>query len=156
MKSEIALPDLLKAAEKITLPDAARASHNRKATFAFSVVNNKSGKRIVFNRELSNALALTDSVDIMPISSEGCVIAASSLPIKNALHYSLRDKAGIKTVYSSNAVYTLTACFELDYSEHTSLSFYDVTIDKLEDGTPVAVIMMRDISDPSVEVDKNE
>ena len=129
------------AARTVQLPKVATtASHNSR--LSLNIVNSaRNGKRIRFSGGLASALGITESADILPIESMGVLMVAKKLSsYDNALPVTLKNDYGAKIAYSSGMVALLTEVFDLDFSEHVSMSFSDMSINKLEDGTTVALI----------------
>lgn len=142
------LADLMKAATETILPEVKKTSARSNAP-AFGIVNHDDGRRLTLNRELSEKLSLDDSTTLvfMPVPSMNRLLVAAKLPMDNALRSDkVKNKAGVRTVYSAPFVYSISKCFHLDYSKHTSLTFTSISIDSLEDGTPVAIV---DMTQPS-------
>ena len=82
---------------------------------------------------------------MLPIKDEGLLMVAEKLPYKAACSVSLKDEGrngrdGAKIAYNSGMVALLTREFDLDFSKHVSMSFSDISIETLEDGTTVALI----------------
>ncbi len=145
---EPALADLMKAATETILPKVKKTSARSNAA-AFGIVNHDDGRRLTLNRELSEKLSLDNSTTLafMPVPSMNRLLVAAKLPLDNALRSDkVKNKAGVRTVYSAPFVYNISECFHLDYSKHTSLTFSNIYIDSLEDGTPVAIV---DMTQPS-------
>ena len=133
------------AAQAVQLPQIAKASsHNSR--LSFNIVNSDSnGKRVKLSKGLALAVGVTESAAMLPIKGEGLLMVAEKLPYKAACSVSLKNEGrngrdGAKIAYNYGMVALLTKEFGLDFSERTSMSFSDVTIEKLGDNTPVALI----------------
>lgn len=121
------------------------SSHNGAGTMSLGIVNSKSnGRRLTLSKSLSKALDLEDTAYILPMASSDVVLITKDkvFPSSSLLTLSGDDK---KIIYNSDAVHTLTKLFELDFSNRTSLSISDVTIED-HDGTPVAIVDMSKVS----------
>ena len=128
------------AARAVQLPKVAMsASHNSR--LSLNIVNSKrNGKRIKLSKGLALAAGITESAAMLPIKSEGLLMVAEKLPYPAAHPVNLKDDEGAKIAYNYGMVALLTEVFDLDFSERTSMSFSDITIETLEDDTPVALI----------------
>ena len=112
------------AAKAAQLPRLATSTF-RTSNLSFNIVNSKrNGKRVKLSKDLAQAVDLTDSADMLPLEEEGL------LKVDNEA----------KIAYNSGVVALLTQMFGLNFADHTSMSFSNITIDKLEDGIPVALI----------------
>lgn len=130
------------AAHAVKLPIMPVASSG--GSLSFNIVNSESnGKRIRFSKGLALAVGITESADMLPIKDEGLLMVAENLPYGAACPVKLNGKGGnAKIAYNSGMVALLTNVFELDFTKHVSMSFSDISIEKLDDGTPVALIRM--------------
>ena len=123
------------------LPNMATlASHNSR--LSLNIVNSeRNGKRIKLSKDLASAVGITESATMLPIKSEGLLMVAEKLPYESSRQATLKDdKRGDKIAYSYDMVALLTKVFELDFTDHVSMSFNGISIEKLEDDTPVALI----------------
>ena len=133
------------AARAVQLPQSAKVFSGN-SRLSFNIVNSDSnGKRVKLSKDLAAALGITESADILPIKGEGLIMVAEKLPYEAACSVSLKGerrngRSGAKIAYNAGMVALLTKEFDLDFSEHVSMSFSDITIEKLEDETPVALI----------------
>lgn len=121
------------------------STHNGANVMSLGIVNSKSnGKRLTLSKALSKALELEDTAYILPLASSDVVLITKDkvFPSSSPLALSGDDK---KIIYSSDAVHTLTKLFELDFSNRTSLSVSDVTIED-HNGIPVVVVDMSKVS----------
>lgn len=117
------------------------ASPLRRSNLSFNIVNSKrNGKRVKLSKDLAQEINATDSADMLPLEEEGLLMVAKKLPFEAAYPVSLKGDNEAKIAYNSGVVALLTQVFGLNFADHTSMSFSDITIDKLEDGTPVALI----------------
>lgn len=138
------------AAQTVQLPQIPKTS-SRNSRLSFNIVNSDSnGKRVKLSKGLTTALGITESADILPIKGEGLIMVAEKLPYEAACSVSLKDEgrngtSGAKIAYNSGMVALLTMEFDLDFSEHVSMSFSDISIEKLEDGTTVALIRISNV-----------
>lgn len=103
---------------------------------------NGNGKRITLTKSLASAIGIDNSVDLLPIPDEGVVFLAKKLPYPQAITRSLRGKDGHKISYAAQVVALLIECFSLDFKGHVSQTYQDIRIDKLPDGSPLAIVNM--------------
>lgn len=128
------------AAKAAQLPRLATSTF-RTSNLSFDIVNSKrNGKRVKLSKDLAQAVDLTDSADMLPLEEEGLLMVAKKLPFEAACPVLLKGDNEAKIAYNSGVVALLTQMFGLNFADHTSMSFSNITIDKLEDGTPVALI----------------
>lgn len=112
----------------------------RTSNLSFNIVNsNRNGKRLKLSKDLAQALGLTDSAAMLPLKEEGVLLIAEKLPYE-AYQVSLKGDNEAKIAYSSGMVALLTQMFELNFTDHTSMSFTNITIHPLENGTPMALV----------------
>lgn len=120
-------------------------SHASNAHLSFNIVNSpRNGKRLRLSRGLACTVGVTKSAAMLPLPDEGLLMVAEKLPYKAAIPVSLKDDYGAKIGYNSGMVALLTEVFNLSFENHVSMSFSDITLDQLEDGTPVALISITD------------
>lgn len=137
------------AARAVQLPQSAKVFSGN-SRLSFNIVNSDSnGKRVKLSKDLAAAIGITERADILPIKGEGLIMVAEKLPYEAACSVSLKDegrngRTGAKIAYNSGMVALLTKEFDLDFSEHVSMSFSDISIEKLEDETTVALIRISD------------
>jgi len=135
--------ELLKSVPDVDLPPIASAAFGGRGILSFGVVNSENnGKRITLTKSLAGAIGADDSVDILPIPDEGVVLLAKNLPFHQKITMNLRGKDGHKISYVAQVVALLIKCFSLDFKGHVSQTFQDICIDKLPDGSPLAVVNM--------------
>lgn len=110
-----------------------------KGKFTFGIVNsNQNGKRLSFSQFLSHRLGLKDTIALMPHGKARKLVIGKTLPFPKAISASLRGE-GKKICYKASLVEMLTNIFDLDFSEHVSLTFDRIEFDDL-DGIPVAIV----------------
>lgn len=132
--------ELEKAARAVQLPNIA-TSASCNSRLSLNIVNSKrNGKRIRFSSGLASAVGITENAAILPIESEGLLMIAEKLSYPAARSVTLKDDGGAKIAYSYGMVALLTEVFKLDFTFRTSMSFDDISIDNLADGTTVALI----------------
>lgn len=113
----------------------------RTSNLSFNIVNSKrNGKRVKFSKDLAQAVDLTDSAAMLLLQEEGLLMVANKLPYEAACTVVLKDDEGAKIAYNTGMVILLTQMFDLNFTGHTSMSFSDIDIETLEDGTTVALI----------------
>lgn len=132
--------ELLELASKCETPVIRNTASNGR--YSFSVVNSESnGKRFSISKALVEALDLEDSVSLLPIQEEGLLMLSKKTLSEMASSAKLKEH-GKKLCYNAGLVRLLTKTFRLDFSNHVSLSFSDISIEDHE-GEPVAVIVMQ-------------
>ncbi len=136
------------AAQSVQLPKIAipRASNSR---LSFGIVNSpRNGKRLRLSMGLASAVNVTKDAAMLPIPDEGLLMVAEKLSFDETRTVSLKNdsRSNAKISYNTDMVLLLTKVFNLDFTEHVSVSFNDVTLDTLSDGTPVALIRILDKS----------
>ena len=135
------LSDLLTAAQNVTLPAAMQKSGQ--SAPSFGIVNNRNGKRTHYSKGLVQRLGLTDTVDLMPVPEDSCILIARQLPMANAMKAKLKDDDARKISYATQPVHVLTEMFSLDYTNRSSMTFTKIQFDELPDGTPVAIVQVE-------------
>ena len=96
--------------------------------YSVSIVNNINGKRITISKALSADLSLNDTAYFLPIEETGQLLI-SAAPIGTKSSCSSLSGAEKKISYNASLVKMLTEAFKLDFSDKTSCSFSDITID---------------------------
>lgn len=110
---------------------------------SLGVVNSSSnGRRLTFSKLLAQKVGLSDRAYIALVPSEECVLISNKAITNNAVECKLsNEKEDQKKVsYNAGAVRAITEIFGLSFKQHVSVSYDEVTIDKLEDGTTVAIV----------------
>lgn len=100
--------------------------------YSLSIVNNINGKRITISKALSTALSLADTAYFLPVEETGQLLISAS-PIGAKSSCSSLSGAEKKISYNASLVKMLTEAFKLDFSDKTSCSFSDITIDTSTD-----------------------
>ncbi len=132
------------AARAVQLPKKAASSPNN-SRLSFNIVNSdRNGKRIRLSRGLACAVGVTANAAMLPLPDEGLLMVAEKLPYKATIPVPLKDDYGAKIGYNAGMVALLTEVFNLSFEDHVSMSFSDITLDQLRDGTPVALISITD------------
>lgn len=107
---------------------------------AFSMVNTTDhGKRITLSPNLISKIGSPPKVQIA-VNAKGIAVG-SKLP-ENDSSFTLRKMGSKAVIYSAELVDELTALFELDFSNKSSISFYDVTYLSIDD-IEVAFVPLR-------------
>ncbi len=136
--------ELMKSSEQTQLPAGASRGGSGNSKMSLGIVNSEAnGRRVSFSKALSTALGLKTTAEIALVPDEGCVLIAAKLPHANVIKAKLSakgSKEGRKISYSASAVHALTEAFKLNFAEHVSVSYDDVTVEALDDGTKVAVV----------------
>ena len=111
--------------------------------YSVSIVNNINGKRVTLSKALSANLSLSTSAHFLPIEETGLLLI-SSAPIGNKSSCCSLSGADKKICYNASLVKMLTDMFELDFSDKTSCSFSEITIDNSTSNT-VAIVTLKKI-----------
>jgi hypothetical protein len=123
-------------------PVKSRQESRTKSTEAsiLTIVNTvKSGKRITFAGEVIDQIGSPSTVQIA-FNEEGIAIS-QELP-ENETCFALRKSGKKFALYSNQLVEEVTTIFELDFSNKSSISFYDVQYLNISD-EPVAFVVLR-------------
>lgn len=140
------------AAKAVNLPRIVTSGHSR---LSFNIVNSeKNGRRIKLSRDLASELGLDENASILPVDQMDLVIVAKSLSFPAATTIRLKDDKGGRIAYDSAMVQMLTQLFNLPFGKRVSLSFTNIDIDHLSDGTTVALIHMNSGTKPATEAEK--
>ena len=108
--------------------------------YSVSIVNNINGKRVTISKALSSDLLLDSSAYFLPVEETGQLLISAS-PIGTMSSCSSLSGAEKKICYKASLVKMLTEAFKLDFSDKTSCSFGDITIDN-STGNAVAIVEM--------------
>ena len=122
--------------------------------YSVSIVNNINGKRVTICKSLSLALSLDSTAYFLPVEETGQLLISAS-PIgqfSSKIELKGKDK---KIAYSANLANTLTSSFKLNFTERTSCSFSDISLD-MSSGAIVAIININDTSLAEDQVVSNE
>lgn len=137
MKSKI--EHLIEIANQSEIPVIRTAQGRGKSSFG--IINSKgNGKRISISKTLAEELKLEHHASLLVAPAKGVIMLSEKVLSDRAYNVTLKGD-GSKTCYCAGLVRGLTEVFKLDFSEHVSLSFPDISIEEYEGG-PVAVIDM--------------
>ena len=115
--------------------------------YSVSIVNNDNGMRVQISAALTDALGLTDKAQFLPIEELRQFMFGRKLPGDAAVTSQLKDRGKSKIVYNADLVRLLTDTMRLQYGkERTSRAFTDIYVEDLDDGTPIAVVVVDDAS----------
>ena len=105
---------------------------NTTSAYSVSIVNNTNGKRLTISKSLARELSITGEIYILPIVEKGVILISGVKFSPAAQSCSVRgtDK---KICYNADLVKKLSDNFNLDFSEVTSKSFNDITVEKFEE-----------------------
>ena len=106
--------------------------------YSVSIVNNINGKRLMISKALSAVLSLDLTAYFLPVEETGQLMI-SATPIGNKYSCGSLSGADKKICYNASLVKMLTEAFKLDFSDKTSCSFGDITIDN-STGNAVAIV----------------
>ena len=106
--------------------------------YSISIVNNINGKRVAISKALSIDLLLDGTAYFLPVEETGQLLISAS-PIGDKSSSSSLSGAEKKISYNASLVKMLTEAFKLDFSDKTSCSFSDITIDT-STGNAVAIV----------------
>lgn len=111
--------------------------------YSFGIINSHSnGKRITLSKALGQALMLDDTAEFILIPEDGVLMVSKAFPSGLAEPQKLNgDPRERRICYNADLVKGLTDTFKIDFSEHVSRSFFEITIED-HGGTAVAVIDM--------------
>lgn len=109
---------------------------------SMGIVNSQdNGKRVTFSKALADALALEDKVEVALVPSKGCVLVSKKLASSKAIKGKLSARNEKRKIcYNAGMVEGITKAFGLNFDEHVSVSYDDITLGNLDDGTPVAIV----------------
>lgn len=110
---------------------------------SLGIVNSsKNGKRLTFSKLLAQKVGLSDRAYLALAPSEECVLITGKAIADNVIEcrFSNAEEDEKKISYNAGAVYAITEIYGLNFKKHVSVSYDEVTIDKLEDGTTVAIV----------------
>lgn len=143
--SKYNLSDLIAKANNNTC--AVTGTGNSK--LSVSIVNNINGKRITISKSLSESLSLSTSAYFLPVE-ETSQLLISAAPIgEQSTPVALSDK-GKKICYNSKFVQKLSACFKLDFTDKTSMSFTEIEINTSTEHS-VAVVNITPTTSDTIE-----
>lgn len=110
---------------------------------AVTVVSTKgNGKRVAIDQEVINKIGSPERVQIA-LNDVAIAIGERFTPDDN--YFNLRKAANKAVIYSSQLVAELTEAFELDFTKTTSVSFQDVSYQKVGSRDIAIVKMIRDV-----------
>lgn len=134
------IKELQTAAEKVELADI-KVVRSGNALLSFGIVNSKrNGKRVTLSKSLTSAIEVDKSAAMLPIPDKGVLMIAKALPYKAASTVNLKNDGGGKVGYNSGMVALLTQTFGLNFTDHVSVSYSDIDVNTLDNGTPVAIV----------------
>lgn len=104
-----------------------------------SVINSKSGKRVMLSKDLMDKLNNPNKV-AMSFSEESIAIGITLPNNNNQLDIKVSGKKGV--IYSAGIVSEITDKYGLDFSNRTSMTFLEVEYIE-DDGCSIAIIKVR-------------
>lgn len=134
------IKELQAAAKKVKLADI-KVAPSGNAHLSFGIVNSKrNGKRVTLSKSLVSAIEVAESAAMIPIPDKGVLMIGKALPYEAASNVNLKDDGGGKIAYNSGMVALLTQTFGLNFTDHVSVSYSDIEVNTLDNGTPVAIV----------------
>ncbi|MDU0324131.1 hypothetical protein RWZ02_15765 [Clostridium butyricum] len=115
------------------------SKHKRTSNGAISIINSRSGKRLILAKALINKLSNPHKV-VIGFSKDKLAIG-KELP-NNENYFTLRDSKGRAIIYSSDLVKEISEHFKLDFSDRTTITFSEVKYIEKEDNK-VAIITIQ-------------
>lgn len=103
---------------------------------AMSVINSKTGKRIIVSREIMEKLNKPERV-VMSFAVDKIAIGEQLPNNDNYINIKVLKSKGV--IYSAGIVKEITDIYKLDFSNKTSITFFDVEYVKYEENV-VAII----------------
>ena len=150
------LTELLNSASQVKLPSVSSTSSGR-GLMSFGLINSeKNGKRFTMTKSLISAIGVDKTVELLPIPDENVLMLAKKLPFENAIKKNLKNNGDGRLSYAAPVVTMLVQCFNLEFGNHVSMTFQDITIDELPDKTPVAIINMQNPKPYSVSTSQED
>lgn len=104
-----------------------------------SIINAKSGKRIIISNEIMEIL--NNPSKIVMSFTEDKIAIGENLP-NNDNYFNVKRMKSKGVIYSAGIVKEITEIYELDFSNKTSITFFDVEYAKYEDNV-VAIITVE-------------
>lgn len=104
-----------------------------------SIINAKTGKRIIISNEIMEILNNPSKV-VMSFTEDKIAIG-ENLP-NNDNYFNVKRMKSKGVIYSAGIVKEITEIYELDFSNKTSITFFDVEYAKYEDNV-VAIIAVE-------------
>ena len=147
---------------KLSLNELINKANNNSSTvvvssgaskYSVSLVNNINGKRISISKALSADLSLGSTAYFLPVEETSQLLISAS-PIGAMSSCSSLSGAEKKISYNASLVKMLTEAFKLDFSDKTSCSFSDITIDN-STGHAVAIVKI-DIAGEAAQGEKDD
>ena len=106
---------------------------------AMSVINSKTGKRIIVSREIMEKLNKPERI-VMSFSEDKIAIGEQLPNNYNYINIKVLKSKGV--IYSAGIVKEITDLYKLDFSNKTSITFFDVEYVKYEENV-VAIITVE-------------
>ena len=121
-----------------------RSVRTRSSKYSMGIVRSeRNGKRISFSSALVDRLELEDTVFITAFPTEGLLILGSTAYSEDSTEFYLRDNKGHgKLCYNASLVEFLINAFDLDYSDHVSKTFTDITFSE-DANPPMAIVKLE-------------
>lgn len=113
--------------------------HKRVTNGAISLINTKSGKRLIMAKVLISNLNNPSKV-VIGLSKNKLAIG-EKLPA-NENYFTVKDYKGKGLIYSADLVKEISEKFKLDFSDRTTITFEEVEYIEYED-TTVAIITIN-------------
>ena len=107
--------------------------------YTFGIVKSgQNGKRLSFSKSLVEDLDVSDTIYAKLSVEDRKLVIGKELPFPKPTKLELKG-VGKKISYNAGFVELLTSLFDLDFSDKSSMTMYDIVLDSI-DGVPVAVI----------------
>ena len=115
------------------------SKHKRVINGAISLINTKSGKRLIMAKVLIRKLNNPNKI-VIGLSKNKLAIG-EKLPA-NENYFTVKDYKGKGVIYSADLVKEISEKFKLDFSDRTTITFEEVEYIEFED-TTVAIITIN-------------
>ena len=111
-----------------------------RGSWAISVVHHKDGKRVVLTPALYKELGSPEKVQFSIVADEQVLLIGKELGMNNRYPVSTKNKP---TVYKASLTAQISDVFQLDFTGKSSMTFSDVAVDSLDEGTKIAAVRMK-------------
>ncbi len=139
--------DYINKLNNTTISKVASATRVGNSVCSMGVVYSTSnGKRVTFSKALSAKLELEDTIDVIPHSDAGVVHIGKNLKGLPGVSTCTLKGDDKKICYDAGLAHILATEYGVDFDNHVSHSFQDITFDVYNELPMATVVLNKDVN----------